>query len=220
VITADLLTAQQVHELLNVDKSTIYRMAGDGRLPAVRVGKQWRFPSDEIARLIGAETVSRTPIGSPSTRPMIDPGLAESIVEVIAERLGVMMVVTDLDGRPVTRITNPSEWMRDHQDEPHVVDTCIDEWRELGADIDLSPRLRRGSLGFECARVFIRHEHSLVGMVLAGGISPAGDPHPEFHHLDDTARRRLLDTLPLVAALVGRVAVSDQISPDEQRSTT
>ncbi len=99
--------------------------------------------------------------------------------------------------------------------------SCIEEWRELGTDVDLSPRFRKGGLGFECARVFIRHEHSLVGMVLAGGISPAGDPHPEFHHLDDAARKRLLDMLPTVAALVGRVAVNPrEISIERQRSTT
>ena len=218
MITTDLLTAQQVHELLHVDKSTIYRMAGDGRLPAVKVGKQWRFPSDEIAKLVGAETESPAPTGD---APEIDPEMAESIVDVMAERLGVMMVVTDLDGRPVTGIANPSEWMQQNQGDPDVLRLCVDEWRELGADVDLSPRLRKGGLGFECARVFIRHEHSLVGMVLAGGISPAGDPHPEFHHLDDVARRRLLDTLPMVAALVGRVAVHDrEISTEQQRSTT
>jgi excisionase family DNA binding protein len=216
MMTTDLLTAQQVQELLHVDKSTIYRMASDGRLPAVKVGKQWRFPADAIAELVGANA---TTTGTTEQRPTIDPAAAESVVEVMAERLGVMMVVTDLEGHPVTSITNPSDWMKGHDGDPTVIQTCVDEWRELAADVDLSPRLRKGRLGFECARVFIRHEHSLVGMVLAGGISPAGDPHPEFHHLDDVARRRLLDTLPMVAALVGRVAVADQdISSESQRS--
>lgn len=222
MIATELLTAQQVHKLLHVDKSTVYRMAGDGRLPAVKVGKQWRFPSDEIAKLVGAE--NETPMPA-ITGPAIERDVAQSIADVMAERLGVMMVVTDLDGRPLTTIANPSEWMQRNQHDPGVIAQCVDEWRELGADVDLSPRLRKGGLGFECARVFIRHEHTLVGMVLAGGISPAGDPHPDFHHLDDVARRRLLDTLPTVAALVGRVAVaSKEISaddnPEDTRSTT
>lgn len=218
MITTDLLTAQQVHELLHVDKSTIYRMAGDGRLPAVKVGKQWRFPSDEIARLVGADIESVAPTAD---LPQIDAALAQGIVDIMAERLGVMMVVTDLEGRPLTRITNPSEWMMEHRDDPDVIQTCIDEWRDLGSDVDLSPRLTKGRMGFECARVFIRHEHALIGMVLAGGISPVGDPHPDFHHLGDDARRRLLETLPLVAALVGRIALTDtEISHRERRSTT
>ena len=44
----DMLTAREVQDLLQVDRSTIYRMAEDGRLPAVKVGKQWRFPPEEI----------------------------------------------------------------------------------------------------------------------------------------------------------------------------
>ncbi len=47
-----MLTAQQVQDLLDVDASTVYRMAGDGRLPAVRIGRQWRFPTEAIERLL------------------------------------------------------------------------------------------------------------------------------------------------------------------------
>jgi len=46
-----LLTADEVQQLLDIDRSTIYRMAGDGRLPAVKIGRQWRFPADRIAAL-------------------------------------------------------------------------------------------------------------------------------------------------------------------------
>lgn len=216
MLNADLLTARQVQELLHVDTSTVYRMAGDGRLPAIKVGKQWRFPADEIARMVGAsDDADPTTAADPAST--IDPDTAEAIVDVMADRLGVMMVVTDLAGRPMTRIANPCDWLVEHDDQPTVIQTCVDEWRRLGADVDLSPRLRRGSLGFECARVFVRHDDRLIGMVLAGGIAPIGDTTPTFYHLDDIARRRLLDTLPMVAALVGRVAVP--ISDDKGATT-
>ena len=42
------LTAKDLQDLIRVDKSTIYRMAEDGRLPAVKVGRQWRFPEREV----------------------------------------------------------------------------------------------------------------------------------------------------------------------------
>ncbi|MFQ5742531.1 MAG: helix-turn-helix domain-containing protein [Acidobacteriota bacterium] len=38
-----LLTVAEVAELLRINKSTVYRMAKQGRLPATRVGRQWRF---------------------------------------------------------------------------------------------------------------------------------------------------------------------------------
>ena len=40
---AQLLTVAQVAEYLNVNEFTIYRMVADGRLPAFKVGNQWRF---------------------------------------------------------------------------------------------------------------------------------------------------------------------------------
>ena len=38
-----LLTVAQVAQYLNVNEFTIYRMVADGRLPAFKVGNQWRF---------------------------------------------------------------------------------------------------------------------------------------------------------------------------------
>ncbi|MFQ5681699.1 MAG: helix-turn-helix domain-containing protein [Candidatus Binatia bacterium] len=38
-----LLTTEQVAEYLNVDKFTVYRLLARKRLPAFKVGNQWRF---------------------------------------------------------------------------------------------------------------------------------------------------------------------------------
>jgi len=51
----NMLTAKDVQELLQVDRSTVYRMAEDGRLPAVKVGKQWRFPADQLQHSLGSQ---------------------------------------------------------------------------------------------------------------------------------------------------------------------
>ena len=39
----NFMTSDEVAELLQINKGTVSRMARDGRLPATRVGKQWRF---------------------------------------------------------------------------------------------------------------------------------------------------------------------------------
>ncbi len=39
----DLLTTEQVARYLRVDKFTIYRLVAQKKLPAFRVGNQWRF---------------------------------------------------------------------------------------------------------------------------------------------------------------------------------
>lgn len=39
----DVLTADDAAQLLRVSAKTVKRMAGEGRLPAQRVGRAWRF---------------------------------------------------------------------------------------------------------------------------------------------------------------------------------
>ena len=41
-----LLTTQQVAQFLNVDKFTVYRLVTQRKLPAFKVGSQWRFKPD------------------------------------------------------------------------------------------------------------------------------------------------------------------------------
>ena len=39
----EFMTVEDVADMLRINKSTVYRMAKGGRLPAPRVGRQWRF---------------------------------------------------------------------------------------------------------------------------------------------------------------------------------
>jgi excisionase family DNA binding protein len=48
VAKENLLTTYEVTERLKVSASTVRRMAREGRLPAMRVGKLWRFPQQEL----------------------------------------------------------------------------------------------------------------------------------------------------------------------------
>jgi len=45
-----LLTSEDVAELLQVDRETIYRMARRGELPAIKVARHWRFRAAGIER--------------------------------------------------------------------------------------------------------------------------------------------------------------------------
>ena len=70
--TRPLLTALEVQELLHIDRSTVYRMAEDGRLPAIRVGRSWRFPADRIDALLDsgpAEGTGQAPTSAASGSP-------------------------------------------------------------------------------------------------------------------------------------------------------
>lgn len=215
-MTPALMTATTVSELLRVDTSTVYRMAQDGRLPAVKIGRQWRFPADAVGALLQLDVPDRPPrsadVAAPGTRSL-PADLAGPLVEVAAASLGVMMVVCDLDGRPLTEVANPCVRFAARSDDPGQLEACVADWRELADDPDLTPRFRTGRLGFQCARAFVRVGDRLVGMVLAGGLPAPGQDPTGLHDLDDDARRRALDALPHVASTLARHVAAPILPP-------
>ncbi|MEY3733500.1 MAG: hypothetical protein RL347_859 [Actinomycetota bacterium] len=181
-----LLSAEEVGRRLGIDVSTVYRMAGDGRLHAIKVGRQWRFPANAI------------PVAG-SDSP-VDPGTAEAVASVAADLLGVMVVITDLDGQAMTQVHNPCErYVRASADEARE---CVQEWRELARRSDVVPRFHSGPLGFDCAAAFIRSGDRLVGLVIAGGIAPLDAPSSDLHVLTKAQRSLVLESLPRIAAAV------------------
>lgn len=44
----DVMTIDELAEYLQVSKSTLYKLVQDGRLPAQKVGKHWRFYTQSI----------------------------------------------------------------------------------------------------------------------------------------------------------------------------
>ena len=142
----------------------------------------------------------------------------EALVDVAASALGVMLVVTDMDGTAISEVANPCPWFEVHGDEPGVLDSCRVWWRTMADDPDLVPRLVLGAHEFECARALVRDGDRLVAMVLAGGVAPAhqdvGAAHAAgLHHLDERQRTRLVTTLPRIAAAIASLS-------DSARSTS
>jgi len=43
-----ILTIDEVKAYLKIPKSTVYKLAQEGRIPAQKVGRQWRFHRDAI----------------------------------------------------------------------------------------------------------------------------------------------------------------------------
>jgi excisionase family DNA binding protein len=44
----EILTVKEVSELLKVQDSTVYRMIREGRIPAFKIGSDWRFQKDQV----------------------------------------------------------------------------------------------------------------------------------------------------------------------------
>jgi excisionase family DNA binding protein len=193
----EMLTAKEMQDLLQVDRSTIYRMAEAGQLPAVKVGKQWRFPGDLVESWLKNQTAP-TPVANvgfrslPNSGSLNAPGdfasmlpldCVQLIQDAFAEALDVMLVVTDLDGQPITQVSNeiPLYRLLAQTENGHAM--CQETWRELGKLPALEPRFTPGFGGLLCARALVRMGNELKAMVIVFGVAPQNwPPAPEVTH--------------------------------------
>lgn len=214
----ELLTAEQVGRLLGIDRSTVYRMAEQGRLPAAKVGRQWRFRAEHVERMLApAVTVGVVDRHDGNGDGALPPRyVVQPLIDSLAPLLGVMLVVTDMAGQPVTDVANPCGWFRERGIETDVIAACVAEWRDLADSHDLGPQWWTGPLGYDCSRAFIRSGASLVGMVLAGGVAASDDDDRDLHHLNPAQRARVLEALPLLAAHLSRI--TSDAHPNGSRS--
>jgi excisionase family DNA binding protein len=210
-----LLTARQVQLMFDVDRSTVYRMAAQGVLPALKIGRQWRFPAEKIERLAdhGIPNAGRQADRGPLTIEV-----ADAVAAVAAELLGVTMVVTDMQGTPITGAANACARLSVGAADGAFLAQCLAEWKLLAEAVDMEPRFRLGPLGFECARAFVRSGTTLVAMVVAGGVAADGDASTDLHHLDGPQRRAVLAALPRIAAVLsntaaGRASAAHSLDP-------
>ena len=243
----ELLTTKQVQELLRVDRTTIYRMVEQGRLPAIRVGKQWRFRGPEIdswlqsqgmeplatgadrAATTGGSTNANPALQTQGLQNLLPLACIQLIQDAFAEILGVMMVVTDLDGRPVTQLSNPCGLYTALMHGPDALRQCIHTWQQLAVTPALLPRFSASEMGLLCARGIVRVGSALKGMVVVGGIAPAAwPPSPEecsrlaatfgvernaveghcdeVYHLNREAQAKTLYAVQRIADIVSHIA--------------
>lgn len=233
----DMLTAKDMQDLLQVDRSTIYRMAEAGRLPAVKVGKQWRFPGDLVNNWLKAQAGSLAlSAAQPEVKAangdfasLLPLDCVQLIQDTFADTLEIMMVVTDMEGKPITQVSHPCGLFAAISEVPDAVQKCIESWHSLAAAIELEPKFIPSHLKLLCARGLIRVGHELKGMVVVGGIAPDKwpptpdevktmaatfgvkpevlTPHlDEVFYLDKTGRARVLSFVQRIANIIAHIA--------------
>jgi excisionase family DNA binding protein len=72
MIDETFLTTEEVLEYLQVNLRTVYRLIKAGKIPAVRVGRQWRFRKRDIDAWLDSQRTrggSRTAAAPPPPRP-------------------------------------------------------------------------------------------------------------------------------------------------------
>jgi excisionase family DNA binding protein len=105
------LTTEEVLEYLQVNLRTVYRLIKAGKIPAVRVGRQWRFRKRDIDAWLDSQRPrgERAPMASAADRPTARDGRSRvlvvddesSIRELLQKTLGLAEYDVDTapDGR-------------------------------------------------------------------------------------------------------------------------
>jgi excisionase family DNA binding protein len=52
-----LLTLRQVAQKLQISETTLYKLARKGKIPAIKVGNQWRFKIEDIDKWLESQKV-------------------------------------------------------------------------------------------------------------------------------------------------------------------
>ena len=52
-----ILTVKEVSELLKIHEGTVYKMIRQGRIPAFKIGSDWRFQKDQVVHWIAEQTI-------------------------------------------------------------------------------------------------------------------------------------------------------------------
>jgi len=60
----ELFTLPEVAAIMKVSRTTVYRLALDGKLPGFKIGGQWRFSEAQLIKYLGT-------VASPSPSPEI-----------------------------------------------------------------------------------------------------------------------------------------------------
>jgi len=53
--TLDVMTVAEVAEYLRIPRSSVYKLAQDGRIPCRKAGRQWRFIRPAIDEWLGQQ---------------------------------------------------------------------------------------------------------------------------------------------------------------------
>lgn len=204
-----LLTLKQVQEILRVDRTTIHRMLKDGRLNGVKVGGQWRFSKQEIEALTQGATRAEAEEGGGWGSEVLPIFCIQRMQDVFAELAGVGAIVTDLNGTPLTRMSNCGTFCALMQASPSGRAACQNSWRELGLAQGGAAQFHACHAGLQYARAVIKVDgHPAATLVSGqfhlespqeGGFAAKIEHLAEVHQIPLEALRHAADDLPVLS---------------------
>ena len=162
----ELLTTKQVQELLQVDRTTIYRMLNDGRLTGIKIGQQWRFSKKEIeALLTGAKNAK--PQTTEFSSEVLPLHCLQSIQDVFAEISEIGSITLSPDGKPLTTMSNPSQFCTLVRSVEQGKEDCRHSWLEVAEKSRNKTTLHTCHAGLQCIASRVEIDNHLSALLLA-----------------------------------------------------
>lgn len=209
----ELLTTKQLQELLQIDRTTVYRMLKDGRLNGIKVGNQWRFSRKEVESLI-----LDTPVPEPnaSSSPTVSPDVlplhcVQRIQDVFAEIAGLAVVTTAPTGEPLTELSRCCRFCQIILASESGRQACLSSWRKLAEQADHEPQFITCHAGLQYTGARIEVNGRLEAMLIAGQFyTECPSPQEELGRIQDLAEKHDLDTTALVQAAAALPVFTEQ----------
>ncbi len=190
---------------MNIDRTTVYRMLKDGRLNGIKVGNQWRFPREEIDAILSGGYVSAKKVtGAAKAAGKTEPlplSCMQTIQDVFAEVLDVGAIITNPNGEPLTKMSNPCQFCQLILSADSGRQACVESWKKLAQQPTQQTDFDACHAGLLYARSRIIIHHHFKAMFIVGQFY-ATPPHPteETRRIKKLSQQHKIDEARLIAA--------------------
>jgi len=198
-----LLTTKQVQDLLKIDRTTIYRMLNDGRLNGIKVGQQWRFPTEEVEALLSGISVNKEKDDESchASSDVLPVHCVQAIQDVFAELAEVGSVTTKPDGEPITDLSNCNPFCQLIQDSKSGRAACIESWKKIAQEEPSDSEFPTCHAGLRYTRAPIRIENTEFAQLIAGQFfTHSDDSETVQSDISELAKKHNIDKADLEAA--------------------
>jgi excisionase family DNA binding protein len=160
------LTTKQVQDLFKIDRITVYRMLQDGRLKGVKIGNQWRFPQQEVERLLSGGQVA---FSISEEKDSIFPiHCVQTIQNLFTSVSKCSALIIDQNGDQVTQISQPGPVCKILLANEKGNELCKSFWREIAREAKGRSEIFTCPAGLNCFGSIILNQNKKQGVFLAG----------------------------------------------------
>ena len=163
----DYLTTRQVLDILKVDRVTIYRMLQDGRIKGFKIGQQWRFPLQEVQRLVRGAIPQPEP-SQLETSNNFPTHCVQTIQDLFSEVGQISALVVDLNGKPLTEVSHLCRFCQVVLQSPAGQEACQASWQECAHQSATGSRHFTCHAGLQYISAPILDKDQATGYFLAG----------------------------------------------------